>query len=78
MDSNVFVGLSLHEFIGVSPSEMNFGRDIRFPLDLLKSCPVLEESLEVQDYVFKLRKILEDIHSFVRRQLENKSLNVKC
>lgn len=66
---------SKHETIGVSPSEVIFGRDI-LPLDLLRGSPLQEMELQ-EGYTGKIVKKLDEIHNFVRRSLKIKSGNTK-
>lgn len=65
---------SKHETTGLTPAELYFARDLRLPLDLMRDQPPTSENEESpEDYVKKLRKKLDEIHSKIRQRLEIKS-----
>lgn len=71
---------SKHETTKFTPAEMYLGQDLRLPLDLIRGCSPSSLSSDENvegNYVFNLRRKLEDIHHNVRRNLEIKSRNVK-
>ncbi|XP_020297845.1 uncharacterized protein LOC109862260 [Pseudomyrmex gracilis] len=68
-----FDGSSRHEATGVTPAELNFGRDLRLPLDLLRGAPPNYCSDSPEDYIWKLGEKLEEIHQDVRERSKGKA-----
>ncbi|XP_020296843.1 uncharacterized protein LOC109861557 [Pseudomyrmex gracilis] len=68
---------SKHEATEASPAELNFGRDLRLPLNLLRGSPPNYCSSSLEDYICELESKLEEIHQDVRERLEMKSNKAK-
>lgn len=69
---------SKHETVGVTPSEVYFGRNLRLPLDLLRGIhPGEEGHLTTGNFVSNLRKKLDLIQGNVRQTLKVKSEMIK-
>ncbi|XP_020298142.1 uncharacterized protein LOC109862481 [Pseudomyrmex gracilis] len=68
---------SRHETTEVTPAELNFERDLRLPLDLLRGSPPNYYSSSSENYIHELKSKLEEIHQDVRERLEMKSNKAK-
>lgn len=56
---------AVHESTKTTPAYVNFGRELRLPVDLLTGGPP-NEPQSVQDYVSDLRERMQDVHTLVR------------
>jgi len=84
-DWNRWIGLYLlayrsarHETTKISPAEMCFGRELKLPIDLLRGNFPQKPESEENNYVFRLRRKLNEVHEEVRRQLDLSHKELKC
>ena len=68
---------SVHSTLGVSPSEMMLGRQIRLPIDLALGIPETRISVCESDYAYQLEKQLVSIHDFARKHMQIASNRMK-
>lgn len=85
-DWDRWIGMSLlayrsskHETSGFSPAEMCLGRDLRLPVDLLQGSPP-EDKVDhsKENYIFRLKEKLNEIHNEARQRMKLKSLKTKA
>ncbi|KAM0724689.1 Retrovirus-related Pol polyprotein from transposon 412 [Formica fusca] len=72
---------SKHETTGLTPAELYFARDLKLPVDLLRGSPPQfsgEKSFPEEDFLNNLKKKLERIHSYVGKQMNLKSSQMKA
>lgn len=58
---------SVHESTGYTPNMLMLGREVATPLDIMYSISKENEQQSVHEYVWKLRKIMEEAHQFTRQ-----------
>ena len=67
---------SEHEGTKTTPAYVNFGRELRLPVDLLTGRPP-DDPHTMQDYVSELRERMQDIYALVRENGLQSSKNMK-
>ena len=68
---------SVHSTLGLSPSKMMLGRQIRLPIDLALGIPETRISVCESDYAYQLEKQLVSIHDFARKHMQIASNRMK-
>ena len=68
---------SVHSTLGVSPSEMMLGRQIRLPIDLALGIPETRTSICNSEYAYQLEKQLVSIHDVARKHIQLASNRMK-
>ena len=68
---------SVHSTLGVSPSEMMLGRQIRLPIDLALGIPETRTSICNSEYAYQLEKQLVSIRDVARKHIQLASNRMK-
>lgn len=67
---------SIHETTGQTPASIIFGRELRLPCDLKFGCKPGED-MAGEDYVYELRKRMDEAHTQVRHNIQKSSDRMK-
>ena len=68
---------SVHSTLGVSPSEMMLGRQIRLPINLALGIPETRTSICKNEYAYQLEKQLVSIHDVAQKHIQLASNRMK-
>lgn len=59
-----------HESTGLTPHIMVFGKEMKFPLDIITDSVEKKENEDFSTYVVKLEKILKEAHDVARKHIK--------